>query len=341
MRYDLLPAGGRFYKANLHCHSTISDGTLSPEALKKAYQAQGYSILSITDHEYLQYHNELNDPEFLTIAGYEMQLKSQPTADFPFPRVCHLNLYAKSPEGAVQVCYCPDRMPKKMKDWPVRYTGPVYPAEYSVECVNHIIREANANGFLVCYNHPHWSMEDLTIFSQYEGMFAMEIYNNDCVCIGIPEWNLQSWEWMLRRHKRIFCVAGDDNHNKRPFTDPLCDSFGGWIMVKAPSLTYADVITALERGDFYASTGPEIYSLYLEDGLLHVTCSPASDIVMATFGRKYGHVRAAAGQTISEATFPIPAGCLYIRVEVRDCCGRCAESQAYWLDSIPADILEG
>ena len=39
------------YKANLHCHSTLSDGHLTPEQLKKLYKDNGYSILSITDHE--------------------------------------------------------------------------------------------------------------------------------------------------------------------------------------------------------------------------------------------------------------------------------------------------
>ena len=38
------------YKANLHCHSTVSDGKLTPAELKDAYKNHGYSILCITDH---------------------------------------------------------------------------------------------------------------------------------------------------------------------------------------------------------------------------------------------------------------------------------------------------
>lgn len=341
MRHMLLPADGTFFKANLHAHSTISDGKLTPEELKQLYKANGYSVLSITDHEFLQIHPELNDDSFLTIGGYEMQLKQPATEDFPFPRVCHLNLYAKTPKAIPQVCYCPDRMPAKMKDWPVNYVGPQYSAVYCVEAVNHIIAEANRNGYLVCYNHPHWSMEDPTVFTQYTGMFAMEIFNTDCNSLGIPEWNVQSWEWMLRRNKRIHCICADDNHNKRPLEDPLCDCFGGWVMIKAPALTYENMISALENGAFYSSTGPQIHSLYIEDGVLHVTCSEAQDIVMATFGRKYGHLRAQPGQSVTGASFPIPKGCLYVRVEVKDHAGKCAESQAYWLDQIPAEALGG
>ena len=54
---------------------------------------------------------------------------------------------------------------------------------------------------------------------------------------------------------RLFCVAADDNHNACPFGDPLCDSFGGFVMVKAEELTYDAVIKALLHGDFYSSIG--------------------------------------------------------------------------------------
>ena len=39
------------YKANLHCHSVISDGKRTPEEFKEMYKNHGYSILAITDHE--------------------------------------------------------------------------------------------------------------------------------------------------------------------------------------------------------------------------------------------------------------------------------------------------
>ena len=36
MKKYLLPPGGQFYKANLHCHTTCSDGNLSPEAVAES-----------------------------------------------------------------------------------------------------------------------------------------------------------------------------------------------------------------------------------------------------------------------------------------------------------------
>ncbi|HSB99240.1 MAG TPA: PHP domain-containing protein, partial [Burkholderiaceae bacterium] len=37
--------------ADLHCHSTVSDGTLSPEQLAQRAKARGVALWSLTDHD--------------------------------------------------------------------------------------------------------------------------------------------------------------------------------------------------------------------------------------------------------------------------------------------------
>ena len=66
------------FKANLHCHSVISDGKLTPERLKEVYKEQGYSVLAITDHEAPYSHQELCDKDFLLITGYEAYIRPDP-----------------------------------------------------------------------------------------------------------------------------------------------------------------------------------------------------------------------------------------------------------------------
>jgi len=43
--------GMHLINADLHCHSEVSDGTLSPEALAARAQAQGVELWSLTDHD--------------------------------------------------------------------------------------------------------------------------------------------------------------------------------------------------------------------------------------------------------------------------------------------------
>ena len=62
---DSLP----FYKANFHCHTTESDGKLSPLSVAEFYQRAGYDILSITDHRTV---TEINSNQILLIPGIEI-----------------------------------------------------------------------------------------------------------------------------------------------------------------------------------------------------------------------------------------------------------------------------
>ena len=71
MRKHLLPENGTFYKANLHCHSTVSDGRWTPEEIKKKYAEKGYSIVAYKDYHIFYPHNELCDESFVALNGVE------------------------------------------------------------------------------------------------------------------------------------------------------------------------------------------------------------------------------------------------------------------------------
>ena len=93
---QLLPQVPRYFKANLHTHSTISDGKLTCEEIKKAYKALGYQILSLTDHNTTVDHSDMNDPDFLMLTGTEINVGTPKTNAVGGPTY-HLNLIAKEP----------------------------------------------------------------------------------------------------------------------------------------------------------------------------------------------------------------------------------------------------
>ena len=59
VRKYLISENGNFYKANLHCQTTISDGRMTPEEVKNLYMKNGYSIVAFTDHDVFIPHPEL------------------------------------------------------------------------------------------------------------------------------------------------------------------------------------------------------------------------------------------------------------------------------------------
>ena len=50
MRIPPFSVPGRFWRGNLHTHSHLSDGALSPEHVVEAYKRAGYDFLQLSDH---------------------------------------------------------------------------------------------------------------------------------------------------------------------------------------------------------------------------------------------------------------------------------------------------
>ena len=339
MRHDLLPRDGTYYKANLHSHSNLSDGRLTPAELRDLYRDHGYSILAITDHELMVDHTDLSQPGFLMINGYEIYLRERMDA----PRIaknCHINLIARTPTELRQIAVDPKYLNYIRKNGlaveDIPRVGDLCDRHYCPRDINRIIRTAAENGYLVFYNHPSWSLETVEEFGKYEGVFAMEVVNYGSSLEGFPENDAWAYDQMLRLGRDIWCLANDDNHNKFPVGHPACDSFGGFNMICARELTYEAVIDALEKGRFYASMGPTIEEMYVEDGKLHVRCSPAVSIAARMLGRATtrGTAFAPVGQTITEGVIPLQRDDAYIRVEVTDAHGKKAFTHAYRLDGL-------
>lgn len=71
------------YKANLHCHTVLSDGKKTPEQIKKDYLAHGYSIVAFTDHDKYYPHNDLTDDRFIALTALIWNTTALPGAARP------------------------------------------------------------------------------------------------------------------------------------------------------------------------------------------------------------------------------------------------------------------
>ena len=61
--------GNKWYKGNLHTHTTSSDGAKTPEEVKRLYKELGYDFIALTDHWHV---NEPDDFEgMLVLSGVE------------------------------------------------------------------------------------------------------------------------------------------------------------------------------------------------------------------------------------------------------------------------------
>ena len=337
MKKYLLPEGGKFYKANLHSHSTVSDGKLTPEQMKEAYKAHGYSVLAFTDHNIMLDQTHLCDEEFVALNGYELNA-NDPGAVFKYRKTCHLCLIALKPDNLRQVCWHREKyMVGKGADYRhlVQFDPnmPDFERDHSPECINTMINAGRENGFFVTYNHPVWSLENRSDYEHYNGLNAMEICNYASFR-QFPEYDEIIYDDMLRMGKRIYCIATDDNHNGAPLDSVKCDSFGGFTMIKADKLEYTAITDALVAGNFYASMGPEIKELYMEGNKLCVKTGPCEKIVMGTGCRKTRAAFREKGKKLTYAEFIVEPDDTYVRITVTDKYGRHANTNAYFVEDI-------
>ena len=298
MMKNLLPLVPHYFKANLHTHSNVSDGKYTPEEVKELYKSCGYQILAITDHSTLVPHPELNDSDFLTLLSYELNV-NEPTLSKK-GKTYHLNLFAKNPENPLRFSSRANAGQVWDSEEKQLLFGAIADQQYSTEYINRIIAAATKAGFLVAYNHPTWSQQEYPDYIGLKGLWGMEIYNHTCFCLGYEEYNDRVYQDLLTQNSRLFPIAADDFHNF-----PHGPLGGGWIMVGAEKLDYAAVMQALEKGDFYASTGPEIHSLQLDGTVLSMSCSDAVSVSIRSHRRQAKRFSPEIGEPLRGVSFDL------------------------------------
>ena len=110
-------------------------------------------------------------------------------------------------------------------------------------------------------NHPNfrWSITADEL-RQIQNNKLFEIYN------GHPQVNLQggggvpgleeAWDAILSSGVLLYGIAVDDAHTfKDPGNPAVAGPGRGWVMVRAERLEARALLAAMERGDFYSSTG--------------------------------------------------------------------------------------
>lgn len=347
MKKHFFPSDKTPFKANLHCHSTFSDGKLTPEQIKKEYSERGYSIVAYTDHEIPFVHTDLKDESFLPITGYEASFNLDvPGKGHEYRRCYHLNLYAKCETNAVVINPIMEKIKRWNKqahrdpDYMPMYCGDFSVDGYSDERINAFVKRANENGYLVAVNHPAWSMQTFHDYENINGLWAIEMYNHGCAQVGHIEDSNHIYDRLLRSGKRLWCECSDDNHNPMPLTSPDSDSFGGFTVIYADKLDYESVIAALECGDFYASCGPTFEYAYFEDGKVYVKCSPVRSIRLLNEGRDAPVATARKGELITEAVFDVDRDFVgkFIRVDIRDEHGKFADTNPLFAADFLKDL---
>jgi hypothetical protein len=303
--------GGSFYKGNLHCHSTLSDGSLEPDEVVRRYKEAGYAFLGLSDHNRYFNTTEYDTDEFIMIPAIEWTVR-EPKDGIKGHHIHGIWGTSKMIEKAKSEDKIIPHL-KTFKPW-------IWEGTHTVQkCVDYL----RDSGNLAIYNHPIWSRLELDDLLNTE-FFGLEIFNYDCEVGDGTELATLYWDQLLRRGRKVFGFASDDAHLGMPVDSPYYSTFGGWIVVIAKELTREALAEAMVQGSFYSSSGPEIFEYDIDGEEIVVRCSPVDRIHFIAYERRGRTFRTTAGETISEARYHMHGDETFVRVECIDGRGRVA-----------------
>ena len=269
----------------------------------------GHNFVVITDHNYLTSVDGLNalhgaDDKFLVIKGEEV---TDRFGDKPI----HVNGLDPAtlikPPGGNSV----------------------------VSMVQNMIDAITAARGVPSINHPNYgwaiSADDLT---QLQRTRLFELFNghplvNNVGGGGVPGLE-ETWDRILSSGKLLYGIAVDDAHYfKRPEDTTVPRPGFGWVHVRAQRLEARAIVEALERGDFYSSTGVELQSIDASSKALTIAVKVdrLSKYRIQFIGRQ-GSVLSEMTATPATYTFKGDEG--YVRAKVIESNGKVA-----WIQPVP------
>jgi hypothetical protein len=299
----------RWYKGNTHTHTLNSDGDSTPDDVARWYREHGYRFLVLSDHNVLTGVDGLNalhgaSEQFLLIKGEEV---SDRFGDKPL----HIN--------GLDVSTVVD----------AQHGSSV------VEVVQRSVDAIRKAGGVPHINHPNfgWAITTDDLKAVRNDML-FEIYNghhqvNNAGGGGVPGME-EVWDRILSSGKLIYGLADDDAHVfKQPGNPNVPGPGRGWVFVRAERLAARPIVEALDRGDFYASTGVELADYQVTEKAITLTIkTEASSKYRVQFIGRSGTILSEA--IASPAVYQFKGDELYVRAKILESNGRVAWTQPVW-----------
>ena len=311
MRIAPFSTPGRFFRGNLHTHSTRSDGALEPEQVVDAYKRAGYDFLNLSDHFLGRYDWPITDTRgfrtnrFTTLLGAELHAMGTQVGELWHVLAVGLPL-----------------------DFP-----PAAPGETGPQ----LAERARAAGAFVAIAHPAWSQLRIEDGRALTAAHAVEIYNHGCAVETDRGDGFYLLDELCNEGRRLTAIATDDAH----FRNGEHDAFGGFVEVKAQSADPDALLAALKAGEFYASQGPRLYDIDVTRSEVTVACSPVDSIALVTgtsralsrIGRNLTGATLEVGEATKQAWVD-PGAIPWFRIVVIDGAGKRAWTNPIWVDQL-------
>ena len=301
----------QWQKGNLHTHSFWSDGNDFPEMIIQWYKNQGYQFIALSDHNTIAkqerwYELSKRDIENKVLEKYENAygdwVETQTDSTGVRVRLKTFDEYRSKLEEpgrflivkSEEVTSSYEKKPIHInvtniqeKIEPVKGSSVVEIMQKTLDLV-HAQREKLGIPMFAHINHPNFgygiSTEDLKklngerFFELYNGHPAVNNAGNDEYDSTEIMWDLVNIHYLDQGKPLLYGIATDDSHHYHNFTADLSNTGRGWVMVNSKKLETSSLIEAMEKGDFYASTGITIKKYVVTKNQIRVKVEPEQGV---------------------------------------------------------------
>ncbi len=324
----------RWWKGNLHTHTLWSDGDEFPEVVLAQYKERGYHFVALSDHNTLpqgtRTWNPWQVPGGPAVLARYLERLGEAWVDLE-ERVGQRTVRLKGIDECRQLLEEPGRflilqaeeITDRFEDRPVHLNAtnlvefiPPQGGSSVLDVMQRTVdavlaqRERTGEPIMVHLNHPNFvwgiSLQDLI---ELRGERFFEVYNGhsrvnnegDAVRPSTERmWDVALSLRAATGRPLLFGLAVDDGHDYQEIGIEHLNAFRGWVMVRAESLEPRALVEALERGDFYASTGVELRKVTANEGGIGIEIEPRDGATYLT--RFIGTRRAGPGEDSERTT---------------------------------------
>ncbi|MDG1965298.1 MAG: histidinol-phosphatase [Flavobacteriaceae bacterium] len=298
-------------KGNLHTHSLWSDGDDFPEMIIQWYKDHDYQFIALSDHNTIaesEYWYALKDRDkknktlekYIDRFGDWVETKTDSTHQFvrlktfdEFKSKLEVSdsfLILKSEEVTSSFEKKPihinvTNIQEKIE--PIKGESVIEVMQKTLDAV-HAQRERLNIPMFAHINHPNFgygiSTEDMKklngerFFELYNGHPAVNNEGNETYVDTETMWDLINIHYYQEGKPLLLGIATDDSHNYHQFSSEKSNTGRGWVMVNTKELEANSLITAMEKGDFYASTGVRLDNIYSDTQKLSIVIDPEKGV---------------------------------------------------------------
>lgn len=345
----------KWFKGNTHTHSYWSDGDDFPEMIMDWYKSHGYDFICLSDHNILAQGekwklipafaaHERRFQQYLKKYGDRWVTYKNDSANRIKVKLKTLEEYRPLFEEKGKFLIIPaEEITANYQKKPV-HIGAINIKELILPQGGNSVSEVMQNNLNAVYeqrrrtaqlmfahiNHPNFrwgiTLEDMM---KLNGERFFEIYNGhphvnnygDSLRPGTEHmWDALLIDCFNKKKSLIYGLATDDAHNYLSYSSRDSNPGRGYVMVKAKELTPTSIVEAMEKGDFYATTGVELSDITFTKQTLTIKIKqqPGIHYTIQFFGAKENALQPVLLREVkaNEAHYTFQDDDLYVRAKI-------------------------